>query len=38
MVVEMVERSRVLRIMLAKPTIMVIMMPKDIMPPVRVLY
>ena len=30
--------ARVLRIMLAKPTIMVAMIPKEMMPPVRVLY
>ena len=36
MVIE--ERSRVLRIMLAKATVMVIIIPRDIMPPVKVLY
>jgi len=36
--VEMDERSSVLSIMLAKPTMMVIMMPRDIIPPVNVLY
>lgn len=32
------ERSRVLRIMLAKPTTMVVMMASEMMPPVNVLY
>ena len=36
--VEMEERLRVLSIMLANPTMMVMMMPRDIIPPVNVLY